>query len=63
MDSYRIEIDYRAKEVIALPVTEGGTKSEQLERLLLAAPTLSEDELQSYAQVREWMNQWTVSEF
>lgn len=50
-------------EVIVLPVEEDEQKPGQLERLLLATPTLSEDELQSYAQVREWMNQWIVSEF
>ena len=50
-------------EVIVLPVEEDEQRPGQLERLLLAAPTLSEDELRSYAQVREWMNQWTVSEF
>jgi hypothetical protein len=50
-------------EVIVLPVEEDEQRPGQLERLLLAAPTLSEDELQSYAQVREWMNQSTVSEF
>lgn len=34
----------------------------QLQSLLLSAPTLSDDELQEYAQVREWMNQWTRGE-
>ena len=50
-------------EVIVLTVEENDHRSELLQRLLLAAPTLSEDDLQGFAQVREWMNQWTVSEF
>lgn len=50
-------------EVIVLSVDENDQEPQQLERLLLAAPTLSEDDLQGFAQVREWMNQWTVSEF
>ena len=62
MDSYQAKIDNRAEDVIALSETEGRTKSEQLEHLLLAAPTLSDEELQGFDQVREWMNHWTVSE-
>jgi hypothetical protein len=50
-------------EVIVLPVEEDDREAGELERLLLAAPTLSEDELRSYAQVSWWMNQRTVSEF
>lgn len=38
-------------------------KSTQLENLLLAAPTLSEADLQGFAHVGDWTNQWTVSEF
>ena len=50
-------------EVIVLSVEENDREPQQLERLLLAAPTLSEEDLQGFAQVRDWMNQWTVSEF
>ncbi len=50
-------------EVIVLPMEEDEQEPQQLQRLLLAAPTLSEDDLQGFAQVRDWMNQWTVSEF
>ena len=50
-------------EVIVLPMEEDEQEPLQLQRLLLAAPTLSEDDLQGFAQVRDWMNQWTVSEF
>ena len=50
-------------EVIVLPLEENDREPQQLQRLLLAAPTLSEVDLQGFAQVRDWMNQWTVSEF
>ena len=50
-------------EVIVLPVEEDEQEPGQLQRLLLAAPTLTDDDLQGFAQVRDWMNQWTVSEF
>ena len=50
-------------EVIILPVEEDEQELGELQRLLLAAPTLSDDELQEFAQVRDWMNQWIVSEF
>jgi hypothetical protein len=53
----------RRVEVIVLPMEENGQESELLQSLLLTAPTLSDDELQGFAQVRECMNQWTFSEF
>jgi len=48
-------------EVIVLPVEESNGAA-RLRQLLLAAPTLSEDDLQRFAEVREWMNQWNVNE-
>ena len=53
----------RRVEVIVLPMEGNGQEAELLQSLLLTAPTLSDDELQGFAQVREWMNQWSVSEF
>ena len=50
-------------EVIVLPVEEDNQESEQLQRVLLAAPTLSDDDLQGFSLVRDWMSQWTVSKF
>jgi len=50
-------------EVIILPVEEDEQGPALLEDLLLAAPTLSDEDLKGFAEVREWMNQWTVSEF
>lgn len=48
-------------EVIVLPVDEDDHGSAELRRVLLAAPTLSEDDLKGYAEVRDWMSQWNVS--
>lgn len=49
--------------VRVIDIEEDQDTQEQLRRLLLAAPTLSENDLQGYTQVREWMNQWTVNAF
>ncbi len=57
--------DFHAKrvEIIILPVEEPATKIQNLQELLLKAPTLTEKELQEFHHVREWMNQWDVKEF
>jgi len=56
----RLPVDFAAKrvEVIVLPIEEVQPKSSRLQRLLLAAPTVSEVELDEFAQTREWMNRW-----
>jgi hypothetical protein len=61
----KLPADFRGKrvEVIVLPLEENDQEPQQLQRLLLTAPTLSEDDLQGFAQIRDWMNQWTVNEF
>jgi hypothetical protein len=53
----------RRVEVIVLPLEEDKPEQEQIQRLLLTAPISSENDLQGFTQVREWMNQWTVSAF
>jgi hypothetical protein len=53
----------RRVEVIVLPMEEDDQGQAQLEDLLLAAPTLSDEEMKGFAEVREWMDQWTVSGF
>jgi len=53
----------RRVEVIVFPLEEDEQELGQLQGLLLTAPTLSEDDLQGFAQVRDWMSQWTVNEF
>jgi len=61
----RLPAHFSAKrvEVIVFPVEKDEQESGQLQHLLLKAPTLSEDDLQGFTQVREWMSQWNVSEF
>jgi hypothetical protein len=46
-------------EVIILPVDEDEQETGQLQRLLQTAPTMSDDDLREFDQVRKWMNQWT----
>lgn len=48
-------------EVIMLPVEDTAEEPQQLQQLLLTAPTLSDDDLERYAQVRDWMSQWVVN--
>jgi hypothetical protein len=55
-------------EIIILPVEESpdeesSQRESNLQKLLLNAPTLTEEELQEFESVREWMNQWNVKEF
>lgn len=50
-------------EIIILPVEEQPEKYSYLQEVLLRAPTLSDEELQPFEHVREWMNQWNVNSF
>ena len=50
-------------EIIILPIEERSNEEKSLSELLLEGPTLTDDELQEYETVREWMNQWHVEEF
>lgn len=50
-------------EIIILPVAESSERAQNLQDLLLAAPTLTDDELQEIEKVREWMSQWNVNDF
>ena len=61
----RLPAHFSAKrvEVIILPVDEDEQETGQLQRLLLTAPTMSEDDLREFDQVRNWMSQWTIDEF
>jgi hypothetical protein len=58
---------FNAKRVniIIFPVKEGADRkiSEDLQDLLLTAPTLSDNELQEFKNIREWMNQWNIQDF
>jgi hypothetical protein len=53
----------RQVEIILLPVEEKKEKTKDLRKLLLTAPTLTEAESQEYEKVREWMNQWQLTDF
>lgn len=50
-------------EIIILPIEESGDGRQSLQDLLLEAPTITDDELQEYNKIREWMNKWNVTEF
>lgn len=51
-------------EIIILPLDEPAKNGlSDLQRVLLNAPTLNDDELHRFENVREWMNQWNVSNF
>ena len=45
-------------EVIILPAEEDRPEPSRLQRLLLAAPTVSEANLDAFAQTREWLNRF-----
>jgi hypothetical protein len=54
-------------EIIILPIDDVDDEIQEpqqaLQSVLLAAPTLSDDELSTHENVREWMNQWHVTDF
>jgi hypothetical protein len=58
-----MQFEARRVEVIVLPVEGEVSETGQLGHLLLSAPTLSEDELHGFTQVKDWMSQWAVNEF
>ncbi|MCI0692352.1 hypothetical protein L0337_10165 [candidate division KSB1 bacterium] len=60
-----LPVDFHAKrvEIIILAIEESNNGAQNLQDLLLAAPTLTDDELQDYEKVREWMSQWNVNDF
>ena len=50
-------------EIIVLPLEDTASDAPDFQELLLQAPTLTDQEVQEFEQVRAWMNQWTVNEF
>jgi len=48
--------DFQGKrvEIIILPIDESENGRQNLQDLLLEAPTLTEDELQEYKSIRDW---------
>ncbi|NIR86849.1 MAG: hypothetical protein GWN67_08650 [Phycisphaerae bacterium] len=57
--------DFHAKrvEIIILPIDESENGRQLLQDLLLQAPTLTDEELQEYNSVRDWMSKWSIKEF
>ncbi|RMH94050.1 MAG: hypothetical protein D6681_13530 [Calditrichaeota bacterium] len=57
--------DFLAKkvEIIILPFDDFKDRKQKLLDLLLEAPTLTEEEVQEYRRVREWITQWNIKEF
>jgi len=60
-----LPVDFNAKrvEIIILPLEENNGGAQNLQELLLAAPTITDEEAQEYEKVREWMSQWNVNDF
>lgn len=54
-------------EIIVLPIDDLDNEMQEpfqaLQSTLLAAPTLTYDELSQHENVREWMNQWRAIDF
>lgn len=57
--------DFQARkvEITIRAIEEPENGKETLKDLLIAAPTLTDDELQKYNDVRESMSKWQVQEF
>jgi hypothetical protein len=60
-----LPVDFHGQrvEIIILPMEESRAGAQNLQDFLLAAPTLSDEELQEYEKIREWMSQWNVNDF
>ena len=57
------EFHNKKVEIIILPIEESKNSGQSLQELLLAAPTLSDAELQEYDDVRKPIDKWIVNEF
>lgn len=57
--------DFKAKtvEIIILPADEANSNGEDLQELLLAAPTITDEDFNEFKKVREWMNKWDINAF
>jgi len=63
--SVTLPVNFQAQrvEIIILPIEESNGSAQNLQDLLLIAPTLTDDEYQEYENIREWMSQWNVNDF
>jgi len=50
-------------EIFILPFDDTNGEEQNLQDLLLEAPTITDDELQEFNRVRDWMSQWAVKTF
>jgi hypothetical protein len=50
-------------EIIILPLDDVPHNRQRLQDVLLHAPTMTDAELQPFAEAREWMSQWTIKTF
>ena len=57
--------DFSAKtvEIFILPFDDTNGGEQNLQDLLLDAPTITDEELQEFNRVRDWMSQWNVKTF
>jgi len=61
--SITLPVNFQAKrvEIIILPIEESNGSAQSLQDLLLAAPTLTSDEVQEYEKARELTTCWLNS--
>jgi hypothetical protein len=50
-------------EIFILPSDDTNGDEQSLQDLLLDAPTITDDELQEFNRVRDWMSQWKLETF
>jgi len=50
-------------EIFILPFDDTDGEEQNLQDLLLDAPTIGDDEVQEFNRVRDWMSQWNVKTF
>lgn len=59
-----LPLDFHAKkvEVTISAVHESNNDLSELQKVLLEAPTLTDEELKEFENAKRWMNQWNNSE-
>lgn len=57
------ELDTKYVEIIVVPIEDTSSSNQNLREILLAAPTLTEDEVEEYQRIRNWMSIWNVNGF
>ncbi len=60
-----VPADFQGKqvEIIVKTIHNEHNGKNNLKNLLLRAPTLTQEELQEYNRIREWMSQWNLTGF